>query len=207
MGAVMLENTGMDEDVTAAGETQAIVEDAEEDDSELAWSAEEFAVDLGREGRHWPVWAALVIVLCAVTGVAVWLGTVFYQQQWGTPHSAAVQTPQAPTPVPAPTETVAAPLPAPGPPVQHENPPPPVAQPDPDQRFLALVAAIPGVTVTDPQLEINETKNVCAELRNGVAPGDIIEATLREAPGLTRGQAEQVFDAGTTVYCPKFARR
>lgn len=216
MGTVMLEGVDMDDDVTLAGETAQVAFIDEtmmagtEDDSDLAWSAEEYAVDFGHgRRRHWPMWAALALVLCLVTGAAVWLATVFYQQQRDRPSIARVEAPQTIAPPPPSEVTAPKPLPAPGPPAQHEQAPesPPVAQPDPDQQFLALVAAIPGITITDPQLEINETKTVCSELRHGAAPGDIIAATLREAPSLSRSQAEQLFDAGTTVYCPKFARR
>jgi cytoskeletal protein RodZ len=214
---MMLEDVDMDEDVTLAGETaqrefidETMMAGAEED-SDLAWSAEEYAVDFdhGRP-RHWPMWAALVLVLCLVTGAAVWLATVFYQQQWDHPVGVTDEAPTNSLSAPPPSEVGAPkPLPAPGPPAQHEQAPepPPVAQPDPDQQFLAMVAAIPGITITNPQLEINETKVVCSELRDGATPGDIIAATLREAPTLSRSQAEQLFDAGTTIYCPKFSRR
>lgn len=209
----MLEGVSMDEDVTLAGETAQVAFIDEtmmselEDDADLAWSAEEHVVDIYPRRRHWPLWAALVLVLCLVTGAAVWLATVFYQQQWGATSSTA-ETPTVVTPTPPPAE-VAAPksLPAPGPPALHEQPPAPAAPPDPDQQFLALISEIPGVTITNPQLEINETKVVCAELRDGASRGDIIAATLREAPTLTKLQAEQLFDAGTTIYCPEFSRR
>lgn len=175
-----------------------------EDDSEWAWSAEEYAVDIRPGRRHWPIWAALVVVLCLVTGAAVWLGTVFYQEQWGNPSSTA-ETPKVVTPVPAPTEVGAPkPLPSPGPPVQHENPPAPT--PSVDEQFLTEMRSIPGITITDPQELISSTKVMCTELRNGDSPQELIASTASRN-GIPLPSAQTAFDVGTTFYCPEFSRR
>lgn len=208
MGAVMLEGVDMDEDLTLAGETaQAPAADeyywtvtgvGAAEGAELAWSkTEEYALDDVDPGRrHWPVWAALVLILCLVAGAAVWLGTVFYQERWATPEPPVV----APDPPPV---APPAPLPTSGPPAQHEQAPP---QPDPDQQFLAQVSLIPGASVTNGDQLITSTKVMCTELQNGASPEAEIEGTIRNT-GISRVQAEELFDAGTTIYCPQFAHR
>lgn len=183
---------------------------------ELAWSAEEHAVDV-RPGRHWPLWAALVVILCAVTAAAVWLATVFYQQQWApnklqpSPRPSPNPTPtvtalSSPPPSPSQTPTVTA-LPPTGT-FEEETPPPatPNIQPDADQQFLAMVAHIPGFIVTDPEGLITSTKVMCTQLQNGASPEAIIQGTMRNT-GASRVTAETLFDAGATIYCPKYAHR
>jgi hypothetical protein len=147
---------------------------------------------------------------------------------WGTtppvasspPVSAPVLPPVSSAPPEPPPVTVAAPVPPPVtvtvtptpaaaapttdwgyvPPSARTMPTP--APADPDQVYLADLAAA-GIRVTDPALVVAGAHDICAHLASGGSRADVVRG-LRTNPTLTEGNAVAITLLAVQVYCPQY---
>ncbi|MHA7650394.1 serine/threonine-protein kinase [Mycobacterium sp. ML4] len=103
--------------------------------------------------------------------------------------------------VPAAVSAPAAPVPKVPAAQAHPSPERP---PDPDQTFVNMVSAIPGLTVTDPATAAATGRAVCASLQNGATPNDSVQATVNGNNTITPAQAAAGVNAAITVYCPQY---
>lgn len=175
------------------------------------------------------LWAALITLLCAAAAAVVWFSMTFYFQEVSTPkaqvpkRSAPVATAPAPPGLsPRNSPAPVAPPPRPAPSAQPPTPPPvstiaspPLVTPPPsvqalpggDRLFLALVAQIPALAITNAANAIEGAHDVCTGLENGGNPADAAAATVRNNPTMTLGQARALIAASIAAYCPQYESR
>ncbi|OBH55415.1 DUF732 domain-containing protein [Mycobacterium sp. E2479] len=199
------------------------------DVAELAWSAEQPETPPGvspwRDRVRWATLAVTVITLAGATG---WLATLFYEEQWATPVTAAAPPSRevvasAAPPARVPESTAEKALPSPGPPAQHEEAPSPPPQapsppaagvppplPDPPAHaydtYVQLLARDGIISTNSPQEMHDQAYWVC----RAVSTGDttrlntiIVESQLRDAL-LTPAQIRTMLTYVVVAYCPEY---